>query len=207
MVSPKRSQWPPIFFFFISDISNSSTFSCKIFRKKSKLENFHANVLNTFLPPGHSNCALNICFPVFNLASLKTMWTKVLKMFASTGLAISNGWRLKKAIARNGKGKGNKKRSSSLLCMTVFGIELIWIRTKGEVTFYQIDTEMSEKYDITMDDYKSKWSILIEITICTHANILPQTFFGSHFIMMRMCDRLFLESLAAGRQNIFFVSR
>ena len=36
---------PPIFF-SISDITNSPSFNGKIFRKKSKLENFRANVLN-----------------------------------------------------------------------------------------------------------------------------------------------------------------
>ena len=39
MFSPKRSWWPPIFF-YISDISNSSSFNGKIFREKSMLENF-----------------------------------------------------------------------------------------------------------------------------------------------------------------------
>ena len=34
---------PP--FFYISDITNSSTFNGKILRKKSMLENFRANVL------------------------------------------------------------------------------------------------------------------------------------------------------------------
>ena len=34
---------PPIF--YISDITNSSSFNGKIFRKKSVLENFRANVL------------------------------------------------------------------------------------------------------------------------------------------------------------------
>ena len=42
--APLRSRWPPIFF-FISDITNSSSFSAKICRKKSMLENFRANVL------------------------------------------------------------------------------------------------------------------------------------------------------------------
>ena len=32
-------------FFYISDITNSSSFNCKICRKKSRLENFRANVL------------------------------------------------------------------------------------------------------------------------------------------------------------------
>ena len=32
-------------FFYISDITNSSSFDGKIFRKKSMLENFRANVL------------------------------------------------------------------------------------------------------------------------------------------------------------------
>ena len=41
--SPKRSRCPPLF--YISDITNSSSFSGKIFRKKSMLENFRANVL------------------------------------------------------------------------------------------------------------------------------------------------------------------
>ena len=36
----------PPFFFYISDITHSSTFNGKICRKKSKLENFRANVLN-----------------------------------------------------------------------------------------------------------------------------------------------------------------
>ena len=36
---------PPIFFSYISDITNSSSYSGKSFRKKSMLENFHANVL------------------------------------------------------------------------------------------------------------------------------------------------------------------
>ena len=35
--------------FYISDITNSSSFSGKIFRKKSVLENFHANVLKCLL--------------------------------------------------------------------------------------------------------------------------------------------------------------
>ena len=39
---------PP--FFYISDITNSSTFSGKILRKKSMLENFRANVLNDRIP-------------------------------------------------------------------------------------------------------------------------------------------------------------
>ena len=34
-------------FFYISDIANSSSFNGKIFRKKSMLEKFRANVLNT----------------------------------------------------------------------------------------------------------------------------------------------------------------
>ena len=34
-------------FFYISDITNSSSFNGKIFRKKSMLENFRANVLNS----------------------------------------------------------------------------------------------------------------------------------------------------------------
>ena len=36
----------PHFFFYFSDITNSSSFDSKIFRKKSMLENFGANVLN-----------------------------------------------------------------------------------------------------------------------------------------------------------------
>ena len=44
MFFPKRSRWPP-HFFYISDIANSSSFNGKIFRKKSMLEKFRANVL------------------------------------------------------------------------------------------------------------------------------------------------------------------
>ena len=36
---------PPFFFFYISDITNSSSFNGKISRKKSMLEKFGANVL------------------------------------------------------------------------------------------------------------------------------------------------------------------
>ena len=36
-------------FFYISDIANSSSFNGKIFRKKSMLEKFRANVLNISL--------------------------------------------------------------------------------------------------------------------------------------------------------------
>ena len=36
---------PPPLFFYISDITNSSSFNGNIFRKKSVLENFRANVL------------------------------------------------------------------------------------------------------------------------------------------------------------------
>ena len=44
--SPKRSRWPPFFFFFyISNMTNSSSYSGKSLRKKSMLENFRANVL------------------------------------------------------------------------------------------------------------------------------------------------------------------
>ena len=32
--------------------------------------------------------------------------------------------------------------------------------TKGEVAYYQIDAEMTEKYDITREDYRSRWNIL-----------------------------------------------
>ena len=42
MFAPKQSRWPPI-----SDITDSSSFNGKIFRKKSMSENFPANVLNT----------------------------------------------------------------------------------------------------------------------------------------------------------------
>ena len=44
MFSPKRSRWPP-FFFYIFDITKSSSYTGKSLRKKVKLENFRANVL------------------------------------------------------------------------------------------------------------------------------------------------------------------
>ena len=37
---------PPPIFFYISDITNTSSFNGKIFSKKSMLEKFRANVLN-----------------------------------------------------------------------------------------------------------------------------------------------------------------
>ena len=47
------------FFFYISDMTNSTSFNGKIFRKKSMLENFRANVLKPVL----ANFALEVyCF-------------------------------------------------------------------------------------------------------------------------------------------------
>ena len=48
MFSPKRSRWHP-HLFYISDITNSLSFNGTIFRKKSMLENFRANVLKLSL--------------------------------------------------------------------------------------------------------------------------------------------------------------
>ena len=42
-------------FFYISDITNSSSFNGKIFRKKSMLENFRANVLKRIWPLKETN--------------------------------------------------------------------------------------------------------------------------------------------------------
>ena len=44
VISKTKSVTPH--FFYISDITNSSTFNGKILRKKSMLENFRANILN-----------------------------------------------------------------------------------------------------------------------------------------------------------------
>ena len=44
-VLSKTKSMTPHFFFYISDITNSSSFNGKICRKKSMLENFRANVL------------------------------------------------------------------------------------------------------------------------------------------------------------------
>ena len=46
MFSPNEVGDPP--FFYISDITNSSSFNGKFSEKKSMLENFRANVLNLF---------------------------------------------------------------------------------------------------------------------------------------------------------------
>ena len=46
MFPPKRSRSPPIFF-YISDVTNLSSYSGKSLGKKSMLENFEMNVLKS----------------------------------------------------------------------------------------------------------------------------------------------------------------
>ena len=80
VISKTKSVTPH--FFYISDITNSSSFNGKILRKKSVLENFRANVLkennksNMFITPNHTG---DYCFiskelkvPNFHVAQYRT---------------------------------------------------------------------------------------------------------------------------------------
>ena len=84
MFSPKRIRRPPIFF-YISDITNSSSFNGKIFRKKSKIENFRANVLKDVRADCYCASLLRTLFTA--RTELKTQQNIRLMTFALTWCA------------------------------------------------------------------------------------------------------------------------
>ena len=53
-------------FFYISDIANSSSFNGKIFRKKSMLENFCANVLKAITCDRYITALISVVKVPFN---------------------------------------------------------------------------------------------------------------------------------------------
>jgi len=66
MLSPKRSWWPDSPLFYISDITNSSSYGGKSLGKKSMLEHFRANVLKSSLKQGLDQ-TIRSCLTIFCL--------------------------------------------------------------------------------------------------------------------------------------------
>ena len=95
------------------------------------------------------------------------------ELFQSQHRRANNyGWQLKKRKRKEGK-EFLIALYECLWDVTYYTLTK-WIGTKGEVAYYQIDAEMSERYHIARDNYKMEYS---EITIYRreYANILPQT--------------------------------
>ena len=115
-----------------------------------------------------------------SLASTETMLTSFqccsLKMFPSNGehRKMADGEvEVEEAQAGNRKGKGKKERNwkdeeiellitlfEDRACLWDVADEGYMNRDKKELAHCQIDLQMSEKYGITREDYKSKWKIL-----------------------------------------------
>ena len=60
-------------------------------------------------------------------------------------------------------------------------------RNEKEVAYCQVDAQMSEKYTITRDNYKIKWTQI--------GNHSSPAFLGRQFIILRKRDPLFSETV------------